>query len=103
LNGPFHRSELPLNAINNAHAGTLWGNPPRYGGTTSPFPKAQALDGPLPEGMNGLEFYTSVKPDTPALGPNGLVEWIGPYGDDVTSIPIKPTKIQHDGAVINFP
>lgn len=54
LHGPYYRSELPLNAINNAHAGTLWGNPPKYGGSHSPFPKAQAKSGPLPEGVNGL-------------------------------------------------
>ena len=62
LYGPFHRRESPTNgAIVSAlivATGELWGTVPQYGLT----PTVQAFVGPLPAGMFGVEFYTSVAP-----------------------------------------
>ena len=47
---------------------------------------------PIAGGKNGIEFYTTVKPDTYAPTVTKLVEWIGQKGDDLTDIQIVPKK-----------
>lgn len=61
--GPFHRVETatqtPEDARRQERSGEIWGRTP-YG---SAWPQVQALDGPLPRGVRGVEFYTDSAPD----------------------------------------
>jgi hypothetical protein len=60
--GPFHRLRSPTQtlalAAEQERASTLLGRPPRGG----LIPAVQAYAGPLPEGMEGIEFYTIARP-----------------------------------------
>ena len=62
--GPFHRRSHHNREENAkiAESGLIWGRPPGnfYAGL---IPCVQAWEGPLPEGMVGVEFYTDVEPD----------------------------------------
>lgn len=98
--GPFHRRFSPTHTVDTATAmketGELWGRGPRQAGGGRGIPAVQAYDGPLPEGVKGTEFYTSVKPN-PA-SPKGQQKWsLGNEGVeevdvDTASIPVKVTK-----------
>ena len=61
--GPFHRVETATqtarDAENQERNGELWGRVPFGSG----WPQAQALSGPLPSGVRGIEFFTDAAPD----------------------------------------
>ena len=74
--GPFFRLKSPTQTFDVAklqeQTGEMWGRAPR----NSDIPKVQAWEGPLPEGKQGVEFYTDVAPDTG--GAPGRPTWSGP-------------------------
>ena len=61
--GPFHR-RLYFAGENEkiAASGEIWGRP-RSNIYAGDFPAVKAWAGPLPEGIEGTEFYTDVEPD----------------------------------------
>jgi len=72
--GPFHRRSF-VNADENEKicvSGQIWGRPAGnfYQGI---IPAVKAWNGPLPEGIVGVEFYTDVTPDP--WSPPGSPEW----------------------------
>ena len=86
LYGPFYHSATDDVVKKIKESSELWGQAPRnYFGSN--FPKAKAWDGPLPDGINGVEFFTSVKPDT--WIENGLVLWTGVEFEDWAKIAIE--------------
>lgn len=60
--GPFYRTDPPSVIRKVVASGELWGAPPR-GYFRSDIPKVKAYDGHLPEGVEGFEFETNVRPD----------------------------------------
>lgn len=64
-----------------------------YAGT---IPMVKAFDGPLPDGRQGIEFYTSVKPDPG--GVPGRPTWsrghpgVEVVDDELVMIPARITK-----------
>ncbi|MFY9253692.1 MAG: polymorphic toxin-type HINT domain-containing protein [Fuerstiella sp.] len=86
LYGPFYHSTTDDVIAKIKESEELWGKAPRnYFGSN--FPKAKAWDGPLPAGVNGVEFYTAVKPDTWIN--KGMVLWNGAQFDEWAKIPIR--------------
>lgn len=71
------RTQTPEDARRQETSGELWGLP-RRGGI---FPRVKAYEGPLPEGVRGIEFETDVQPDPGS--PPGDASWMGPR-DGVT-------------------
>lgn len=74
--GPYHRlgdSPSAIKAIQ--ESGELIGNPARNY-MPSPWAKVKAYDGPLPQGRQGFEFYTNVKPDVGHVP--GQPVWMAP-------------------------
>ena len=69
--GPFHRRTYidPTENEKVSASGQLWGRPRRniYAGS---IPAVKAWDGPLPQGIVGLEFFSDVAPD-----PSGAPGW----------------------------
>lgn len=61
--GPFHRRQFaPDENEKICTSGQIWGRPPRYV-YAGLFPAVKAWNGPLQEGIAGVEFYTNVQPD----------------------------------------
>lgn len=62
--GPFYRiasrTQTPEDARNQARTNEIWGRAPRYNPL---WPQVQAYRGSLPEGVEGIEFYTNAEPD----------------------------------------
>lgn len=71
----YHRRDSPTQtpdvARQQEQSGELWGRP----SITSDIPKVKAYDGPLPDGVRGIEFTTDVEPDPGC--PPGRPEWSG--------------------------
>jgi hypothetical protein len=69
----YHRLESPtqtaIDAREQAASMEIWGYPP-FG---SDIPKVKAYEGPLPDGKRGIEFLTSIPPDSGA--PRGQAYW----------------------------
>jgi len=62
--GPYHRRSQ-LNPDENeliCASGEIWGRP-RGNFFAGTIPSVKAWDGPLPEGIVGVEFYTDVEPN----------------------------------------
>ena len=72
--GPFHRRcrQNPAENEQISRSSQIFGRP-RGNYFAGLFPCVKAWDGPLPEGIIGVEFYTDVEPD-PA-SPPGWPEW----------------------------
>lgn len=72
--GPFHRRSRhnPAENAQIAASNLVWGRP-RGGYFAGVFPCVKAWDGPLPEGVIGVEFFTDVEPDR--TSPPGWPEW----------------------------
>ena len=72
----YHRVESPTqtaaDALTQQKTSELWGFPARG----SDIPKVKAYTGPLPPGVRGIEFTTTVEPDTSC--PPGYAYWSGP-------------------------
>ncbi|MDH6125525.1 polymorphic toxin-type HINT domain-containing protein [Kitasatospora sp. GP82] len=68
LHGPFHRKASPTQTDEHARLqqenGELWGGLSRLGGDEA----AKAHIGPLPDGVRGVEFYTTIRPREPFPG-----------------------------------
>jgi hypothetical protein len=72
--GPYHRRSHHNPAENEliVQAGTIWGKP-RGNYFAGIVPCVKAWDGPLPDGIVGIEFYTDVQPDPWSVP--GWPEW----------------------------
>ena len=72
--GPFHRRSQHNPSENEqiAASSRIWGRP-RGGYFAGLFACVKAWDGPLPDGVVGIEFYTNVEPDRSS--PPGWPEW----------------------------
>jgi hypothetical protein len=72
--GPFHRRSAMKSDENEliSSSGQLWGGPRRnfFAGL---IPVVKAWDGPLPDGVVGVEFFTNVPPDR--WGVPGWPQW----------------------------
>jgi len=72
--GPFHRRTYvdPAENAKVSASGQIWGKPRRniYAGSKA---AVKAWEGPLPEGVVGIEFFTDVPPD-PGQAP-GWPQW----------------------------
>lgn len=72
--GPFHRRSAPDPLENEliSVSGQVWGRPRRnyFAGL---IPTVKAWEGPLPEDIVGIEFYTDVEPDPWSVP--GWPEW----------------------------
>jgi hypothetical protein len=97
--GPYHRRPGPqtneeMAAARNGQATELRGGVNRG----SSFRSVDAHYGPLPEGKQGYEFYTSVKPSDSGVG-GGIARWVeGTPGvteisDDLVAIPIEVGQV----------
>lgn len=79
--GPYHRLASPTQTAGVAElqvrSGEIWGRTPRLGR----FPQAKAYAGPLPDGSNGIEFWTEIAPDPG--GRPAFPTWGGIPRDDV--------------------
>jgi hypothetical protein len=72
-------TQTPADAIRQEQSGELWGGAARF----SDIPKVKAYVGPMPDGQRGVEFTTTVQPDSSC--PPGQVYWSGPrVGVDVS-------------------
>ena len=75
----YHRREGPTQTVADAQSqeqsGELWGFPARG----SDIPKVKAYVGALPDGARGIEFTTSVIPDSSC--PPTHAYWSGPRAD----------------------
>jgi hypothetical protein len=99
--GVYHRRKSPTQTYRVAQrqieSGELWGRAPRYG----IIPAVKAYDGPLPEGVEGIEFTTEVLPD-PGCAP-GLPTWRGPrpgvrVQDGWAKIQVAVTRVRYSEA-----
>jgi hypothetical protein len=76
--GPFHRLRSPTQtlalAAEQERASTILGRPPRGG----LIPAVQAYAGPLPPGLEGIEFYTIARPSN--NHPSNVVWYLGDQG-----------------------
>jgi hypothetical protein len=72
--GPFHRRSYrnPEENERISASGTIWGKP-RGNYFAGVVPCVKAWEGPLPEGIVGIEFYTDVEPDPWSVP--GWPEW----------------------------
>jgi hypothetical protein len=97
--GPYHRRPGPqtneeMAAARNGQATELRGGVNRG----SSFRSVDAHYGPLPEGKQGYEFYTSVKPSDSGVG-GGITRWVeGTPGvteisNDLVAIPIELGRV----------
>jgi hypothetical protein len=97
--GPYHRRPGPqtteeMEGARNGTATELRGGVNRG----SSFRSVDAHYGPLPEGKQGYEFYTSVKPSDSGVG-GGITRWVeGTPGvtevsDDLLAIPIQLGRV----------
>lgn len=72
--GPFYRRSGSDSRENESicSSGQVWGRPRRnyFAGL---IPVVKAWDGPLPEGVIGVEFYTDIEPDSSSVP--GWPEW----------------------------
>jgi len=77
LYGPFSRVESPTQTPEVARqvveSGELWGRPSRR---WPDMPEVQAYDGPLSDGIAGIEFYTPVAPAPKNRTPPGQARWL---------------------------
>lgn len=75
----YHRLKSPSqtreDAVRQEESMTIEGFPARNT-SQSDIPKAKAFDGPLPEGLEGVEFVTDVEPDGGCIP--GKPCWSGP-------------------------
>jgi hypothetical protein len=72
--GPYHRRSRH-NPVENelvTESGFIWGKP-RGNYYAGVVPCVKAWEGPLPQGIVGIEFYTDVKPDPWSVP--GWPEW----------------------------
>lgn len=60
--GPFHRFQSAEDNELVSSTGLLGGRPDRNI-AQGLFPKVKAIEGPLPEGRRGIEFFTRIAPD----------------------------------------
>lgn len=72
--GPYHRRSYRNPEENEliSASGQIWGKP-RGNYFAGIVPCVKAWDGPLPEGMVGIEFFTDVEPDPWSVP--GWPEW----------------------------
>jgi hypothetical protein len=99
--GPFHRRSFARPDENEAICASkqLWGRR-RENFFAGLVPAVKAWEGPLPDGVVGVEFYTDVPPDESSVP--GWPEWTqGSAGviildrDELVAIPVVVT-IRHD-------
>ena len=88
--GPFHRlGGRPALLDKMQQTGEIWGRPARNV-FASEIPKVKAYDGPLPEGAQGVEFWTNTAPDGGSVP--GKPTWAGPAGAEFHKLPVVVTK-----------
>jgi hypothetical protein len=101
LYGPFHRRSFVRPEENEAicSSNQLWGRR-RENFFAGLIPAVKAWEGPLPDGVVGVEFYTDVPPDRSSVP--GWPEWSqGSTGvivlerDELVAIPVVVT-MRHD-------
>lgn len=79
--GPYWRRQSPTqtlgDAVSEAHSGQLWGRAPRPNSGGLPVPAARAWSGPLPDEVQGIEFWAEATPTRQWGGPKShwLWEW----------------------------